>query len=125
MGCVYQAHHIHLDRDEALKVMLEAVAQDAGFQARFHQEARVISELGNYTIVKLYDFDLQDGRYYLRMELLPDGSLRALLDRRAKEGRAWPLGFGLDLVRQAADALAYAQAKGVIHRDIKPDNLLL
>jgi serine/threonine protein kinase len=129
MGRVYQAHHVHLDRDEALKVMVDAVAQDANFQARFHQEARVISELDHNHIVKLYDFDVQGGRYYLRMELLPDGSLRTLLrtllDRRANDGRDWPLGFGLDIVRQAADALAYAHSKGIVHRDIKPDNLLL
>jgi serine/threonine protein kinase len=125
MGSVYQAHHINLGRDEALKVMLDTVAQDEGFQARFHQEAKLVSDLDHHHIVKLYGYSVHEGRYFLRMELQPDGSLRSLLDRRAKEKREWPLDFGLDLVRQAADALAYAHAKGVIHRDIKPDNLLL
>lgn len=125
MGQVYQARHTGLDRLEALKVMHDHVAQSPDFRARFLQEARVIAALNQPYIVEIYDFTEIGGRLLLSMELLTDGSLRTLLDRRTQEGLQWPLAFSLDLVRQAADALAYAHNKGVVHRDIKPDNLLI
>ncbi len=125
MGEVYRCRHIHLDRLQAIKVMHESMARDSGFQARFRQEAHAVALLDHANIVKLYDFGEQDGRFYLTMELLEDGSLRALLDRRSRDNQVWPPSFGLALVRQAAEALAFANAKGIVHRDIKPDNLLV
>jgi serine/threonine protein kinase len=125
MGEVYRGRHIHLDRPQAIKVMHEQMALDSTFQERFRQEAHSVALLDHANIVKLYDYGEQDGRYYITMELLEDGSLRALLDRRARENQIWPLAFGLTLIRQAAEALAFAHSRGIIHRDIKPDNLLL
>ena len=75
--------------------------------------------------MQIYDFGEQGGRYYLIMELVTGGSVRGLLQRRATLPRARTLNDDVDLIRQAADALAYAHLGGMVHRDIKPDNLLL
>lgn len=124
MGEVYRAVHLRLKRTVAIKVMHAALASDDTFQARFLREAQSAAALSHPNIVEVYDFGEQDGSSYLVMELVPDGSLRTLLRQRAS-GRGWSLELGLDLVCQVAEGLAYAHARGMVHRDIKPDNLLL
>ena len=124
MGEVYRGVHLHLNRPAAIKVMHANLAADPTFQARFRQEAQAAAALTHPHIVEVYEFGEQDNRYYLVLELVPDGSLRKLLQRRAA-GQSWPLALGLELVRQTAEGLAYAQGQGMVHRDIKPDNLLL
>jgi serine/threonine protein kinase len=125
MGEVYRARHLHLDRAAALKIMHASMAIDPGFQARFRQEARAIASLQHPHIVEIYDFGEQDGSFYLVMELLDDGTLRSLLRRRAETGTGWSLALALQLVAQAAEALHYAHTRGIVHRDVKPDNMLL
>lgn len=125
MGQVFLAHHIKLNRKEALKVMLGDVTGDDTFQQRFMREAALVARLQHEHIIKVFEFDQQNGTYFMRMEYMPEGSLRGMLARRVQERRPLPLAFGLNLARQAAEALAYAHERGVIHRDIKPDNLLL
>ena len=125
MGQVFRARHIHLDRPVALKVMHANLSHDPGFQARFRQEARAIAALQHPNIVEVYDFGEQQGLMYLVMELLSDGSLRGLMQKHAREGKPWSLMLAVDLVQQAAEGLAYAHSQGMIHRDIKPDNMLL
>ena len=124
MGDVYRAIHLRLSRPAALKVLHPLQAGDPTFQARFLREARAAAALSHPNIVEVFDFGEQDGLSYLVMELVPDGSLRSLLRQRAKD-EGWSLGLGIDLVRQAAEGLAYAHARGMVHRAIKPDNLLL
>ncbi len=124
MGEVYRAIHVRLNRPAAIKVLHANQASDATFQARFLREARAAAALSHPNIVEVFDFGEQDGASYLVMELVPDGSLRTLLRQwAARDG--WTLGQGVDLVRQAAEGLAYAHEHGMVHRDIKPDNLLL
>ncbi len=125
MGQVYRANHALLNRPAAIKVMHANLASDATFQARFIQEAKSVAALNHPNIVQIYDFGEQGGRYYLVMELVTGGSVRGLLQRRASSPRARTLNDDVDLIRQAADALAYAHLSGMVHRDIKPDNLLL
>ncbi len=124
MGQVFRGVHLYLDRPAAIKVMRPNLAANPRFQARFLQEAKSAAALKHPNIVDIYEFGEQDSIFYLVMELMTGGSLRTLLNQRSA-GQQWPLSLGLDLVRQAAEGLAAAQALGVVHRDIKPDNLLL
>jgi serine/threonine protein kinase len=124
MGEVYRAVHVHLNRPAAIKVLHSSQAADSSFQARFLREARAAAALSHTNIVEVFDFGEQDGVSYLVMELIPDGSLQRLLRQRSAE-KGWTLGLGVDLVRQAAEGLAYAHIHHMVHRDIKPDNLLL
>jgi serine/threonine protein kinase len=124
MGQVFRGVHIHLGRPAAIKVMHEHLAVDPGFQARFLQEARAAANLTHPHIVQIYDFGSQDGQFFLVMELVADGSLRSLIGWR---GAAQPvdLPVGLELARQSADGLGFAHRLGMVHRDVKPENLLL
>ncbi|HEX3724500.1 MAG TPA: protein kinase [Nitrolancea sp.] len=125
MGQVFRARHLQLHRAAAFKVLHPQYASDPTFQARFVQEARTIASMIHPNIIEIYDFGQHDDWYYLIMELVGDGSLRTLLQQQTDEQSTLPLWLGLDLVRQAADGLAFAHAKSMVHRDIKPDNLLL
>jgi eukaryotic-like serine/threonine-protein kinase len=124
MGQVYRGIHVILNRPAAVKVMSQRVAADTSFQDRFKREARSAAALDHPNIVKVYDFGEEHSLYYLVMELVPDGSLRTLL-RRGAAGAPPSLTMLLTLVHQAAEAIGYAQTQGMVHRDIKPDNLLL
>ena len=124
MGEVYRGTHTRLNRPAAIKVLHANQAADPTFQARFLREARAAAALSHPNIVEVFDFGEENGASYLVMELVPDGSLRTLL-RQRPSGQGWTLGLGIDLVRQAAEGLAYAHEHGMVHRDIKPDNLLL
>lgn len=124
MGQVFRGIHTYLNRPAAIKVMKTDLAINSTFRARFLQEAQSAAALKHPNIVDIYEFNEQGGHFYLVMELMADGSLRSLLHRRIS-GKPWPLSLGLDLVRQAAEGLAAAHAQGIIHRDIKPGNLLL
>ena len=125
MGQVYLGVHLHLNRPAAVKVMHAHLAGEESFKRRFRQEARAVAALSHAHIVQTWDFGTQDGNFYLVMELLTDGSLRSLIGSDEAQQPGWAIHIGLDLVRQAAEGLAYAHNHGMVHRDIKPDNLLL
>jgi hypothetical protein len=125
MGQVYRARQVHTGRLAALKVISPMLAADSTFEARFRQEARAIAALHHTHIVQVYDFSEHHGSCYMVMELLGQGSLRVLLDQYRERGQRIPLPLGIDLVGQAAEALSYAHGQGMVHRDIKPDNMLL
>jgi serine/threonine protein kinase/Tol biopolymer transport system component len=125
MGRVFRAVHIHINRTVALKVLHDQHSTNETFQARFLREAQAAAALKHPNVVDVIDFNDHEGVYYLVMEFVPDGSLRSLLKQQTSQGRTLPLGLGLDLIRQAADGLHYAHQHGMVHRDIKPDNLLL
>lgn len=127
MAEVFRGVHVILRKQAAIKVMLPQYANNNEFQQRFIREAKVVAALKHPNIVEIYDFGKKkkEGRFYLIMEMMTAGSLKALIKKRAesKEKGLWL--SGIDLVRQAADALTHAHNQGFIHRDIKPDNMLL
>jgi tRNA A-37 threonylcarbamoyl transferase component Bud32 len=120
MGAVYKARQAKLDRLVALKVLPRALAQGPGFAERFAREARALARLNHPNIVALYDFGEVEGLYFLLMEYVDGANLRQAL----AEGRL-PADRALPVVVEVCSALQYAHDEGVVHRDVKPENILL
>ncbi|HEX5754406.1 MAG TPA: serine/threonine-protein kinase [Archangium sp.] len=122
MGQVFQARHTRLGRQVALKVLRSAFSHDRGFVQRFFQEARAVNQINHEHIVEIFDFieDAEHGRVYCVMELLRGQSLSALLQEEK---------LTLQRIRrmlvQVCAALGAAHQLGVVHRDVKPDNLFV
>jgi serine/threonine-protein kinase len=123
MGRVYRARHVRLGREVALKVLnAEFVARPDVVQ-RFFREARVVNDIDHENIVEVSDFVEQPGLAYLVMELLEGESLRDLMNAK---GRKYPqVKRIVAILRQVCGALDAAHAKGVVHRDLKPDNVFV
>jgi CheY-like chemotaxis protein len=121
MGVVYRAHHINLERRAAVKIIAPDLAESSGFRERFSREARIAAGLQHPNIVTVYDAGEVDGTLYLAMQLVDGADLAAML--RA-EGRLRPY-RAIDVCRQIAAALDAAHAQGLIHRDVKPANVLI
>src|SRR3712207_6485540 len=112
MGTVYQAMHLELRRTAAIKVMHPHLAPDQGFQTRFRYEARAAASLSHPNIIQIYDFGDDDGVYYLAMELVSDGAIRSMIKHTSQDSAR--LIVGVDLIRQAAEGLAYAHSRGMV-----------
>ena len=120
MGVVYRAHDERLDRDVAIKVLPEEVAQDSDRVGRFEREARAVAKLDHPNILAIHDFGTDEGVTYAAMELLEGESLREVIS----EGGV-TTGKAVEHARAIADGLAAAHDKGIIHRDLKPENVFL
>jgi non-specific serine/threonine protein kinase len=120
MGEVYLAHDIKLDRRVALKVLSPELAANRDRLRRFHQEARAASSLNDPHIVVVHDFGELDGRPYIVTEFIEGETLR----QRLRKGRL-SIHDVIDIGLQMAGALAAAHARGLVHRDIKPDNVMV
>src|SRR5687767_278396 len=118
MASVYQAHHPALDRNVAIKVLWESLADQPGFLERFRREARAASRLRHPNILTVYDFGEDNGIAYMVTELLPGGTLADRL------GRQLPTTEVLRVLRGIGSALDTAHDAGLIHRDVKPSNIL-
>ncbi|GIX32346.1 MAG: hypothetical protein KatS3mg125_0302 [Lysobacterales bacterium] len=121
MGAVYKAFEADLDRHVAIKVMSEALAHDPVVVERFLREARAMAALSDPHIIQIYTIGTEEGQPYFAMEYIEGESLSAKLKR---EGKLAPA-EALSILHQTALGLAAAHDRGVIHRDIKPGNLLL
>jgi tetratricopeptide (TPR) repeat protein len=120
MAYVYRAHDLQHDRDVAIKVLKPELAAALGTE-RFLREIRIEARLQHPHILPLYDSGVADGFFYYVMPYVAGESLRELI-RREKQ---LPLNDALQITREVADALSYAHAHDVLHRDIKPGNILL
>ena len=119
---VYLAHDEVLDRDVALKVLRSQHAENEEFVKLFRREARSAAALNHPNVVPVYYWGRsEDGTYYMTMEYIPGGTLK---DRVRADGPLGPKTV-IELVLQVADALRFAHERGVIHRDVKPQNILL
>jgi hypothetical protein len=121
MGVVYRAIHLGLERPVALKVIARELADRDGFRERFLRESRLAARLDHPSVVPIYDSREVDGELIVAMRLVQGGDLRALIDR---EGPLPPQ-RALHLLGQVADALDAAHAAGIVHRDVKPHNILV
>src|SRR5437870_3228128 len=120
MGEVYRARDPRLAREVALKLIPETFATDPSRLNRFQQEARAAGQLNHPNIVAVHDIGVHSGSPYIVTELLDGESLRSRLDTGALPPRK-----AVDYARQTAAGLAAAHDKGIVHRDVKPDNLFI
>ena len=120
MGEVYRAHDQRLDRDVAIKVIHQDVAQDPDRLARFEREARTVGKLAHPNILEIWDFGTADGVTYAVTELLEGSNLR---ERIPAGGVGWQK--AVEIGASVAEGLAAAHGKGIVHRDLKPENIFL
>ena len=121
MAVVYVAHHLRLGRKVALKVLDPALAEDAAFRERFIRESRVVAGLEHPNIVTIYDAGEAEGLLYVSMRYVEGTDLERLLET---EGRLDPA-IAISIVSQSAAALDAAHAEGLVHRGVRPADILL
>jgi serine/threonine-protein kinase len=122
MGIVYRAHDRQLDEVVALKVLRsEALADDPTLLDRFKQEIKLARKITHRNVLRTHDFGEADGTSYISMEYLEGITLKELINRKG----ALPVGIGLGIAKQMCMGLEAAHQTGVVHRDIKPQNMLI
>jgi serine/threonine protein kinase len=125
MGSVYRAYDMNLARPVALKVMHAHLARQPEFQQRFLQEAQAAARLSHPAIVDIYHFGRKQDLLYMAIEYVDGASLGTFIGHLYRHKQMIRLDETLYLLAQVADALDYAHRQGVVHRDIKPDNILI
>ena len=119
-GTVYRARDTTLDRVVAVKVIDQPVTDDPAYLEALRREARLAAGLTHPNIVTVHDFQIEDDIAYIVMEFLPDS-----LDKNIRPGQPIPYQRAVEIAIQVSRGLAYAHTQGVVHRDIKPGNILL
>ncbi len=125
MGAVYRALDSNLARPVALKIMHRQFASQPEFRQRFLQEAQAAARLNHPNIVAIYNFSSSPTHLLIVMEYVRGLSLGAYIKQLAQRRQVMELSESLNIIAQVADALGYAHRLGVVHRDIKPDNILI
>jgi pSer/pThr/pTyr-binding forkhead associated (FHA) protein/predicted Ser/Thr protein kinase len=121
MGVVYRARELALERPVALKLILAEYSRDERFRERFRRESKIAAAIDHQNVIPIFDAGEQDGVLFIMMRLVEGTDMRALI---AAEGQLEPL-RAARIVRQVGSALDAAHARGMLHRDVKPSNVLL
>jgi serine/threonine protein kinase len=125
MSAVYRATDPNLKRTVAIKLIHPHLSTDTHFVQRFEEEAAAVASLRHPNIVQVYDFNVDQGVYYMVLEFIPGETLYDRLQRLSAQGRTLPLDQALQFALNICDALDYAHQRNIIHRDIKPANIML
>ncbi len=125
MGIVYKAQDTKLDRLVALKFLPPTVLVSEEDSKRFQQEAKALSALNNPHIATVYNIHEENGKRFIVLEYLPGGTLKSKLSASSSTDKGLPLRQIVDYALQIAEGLAHAHKRGIVHRDIKTDNIML
>ncbi|MEL6309819.1 MAG: serine/threonine-protein kinase, partial [Chloroflexota bacterium] len=128
MARVYKGLDTNLERYAAIKVVepqLVASTDEAEYRERFLREARAIARLSHPNIVSIYQYNQVGNLYYIAMEYAPGDNLRDVLKSYIQQGRVMPTDELLVVLQNIADALDYAHKQNIIHRDVKPSNIIV
>jgi serine/threonine-protein kinase len=125
MGVVYRARDVLLDRPVALKVISPEFARNAVFVSRFRREAGALAAIRNDHVVSVYTMSMHDGAYFYAMEFIEGRNLDAVVRDHEAHGTHVPVYRALTILRQVALGLAAVHARGLLHRDVKPANVVI
>jgi serine/threonine protein kinase len=126
MARIYKAVDTNLERTVAVKILMpELIELDDTLIERFEREAKAVAQLEHDNIVRIYDYRRQDDRYYIVMNYIEGHDLADELNKLRRENKLMEISRALPLLAQVAGALDYAHAAGIIHRDVKPSNVLM
>jgi serine/threonine-protein kinase len=122
MAIVFRALHLMMDRTVAIKMLLPEIAKDDETVARFQREAKAASALRHPNVITIYDYGISpEGQPFIVMDFLNGKSLEELLEQQGK----MPLARAIPILAQACDALSIAHQCGIVHRDVKPSNIMV
>ncbi len=128
MAAVYKAWDTNLDRWVAVKVLHDHLAEEPGLKERFKREAKVVARLSHPNVVQVFDFDIIERNgtpiYYMVMAYIPGPSLKNIIEYRQACNESFTLAEIENIMRGVCSALSYAHAQGMVHRDVKPGNIL-
>lgn len=124
MAEVYKAYQETLDRHVAVKLMHTFLADDADFLARFQREARAVAGLRHPNIIQVYDFDTEGDTTYMVMEFIDGPTLKEIIEELRAKNETLPMNESIEVIKNVGMALEYAHRKGMIHRDVKPANVM-
>ncbi len=125
MSAVYRAMDPNLRRVVAIKLIHPHLSSDPSFVTRFESEAAAVASLRHQNIVQVYDFNSDNGVYYMVLEFIPGETLQDRVKRLAEDGRKLSFEDALKFTNNISDAVGYAHQRGMVHRDIKPANIML